>query len=234
MTASNLNSRRYGIALVVCAMKSSVMWNTIVVVIATVVQFASSLPAAPAPTSTSPHPSFPSPSVSTGPKDPCGPTIQDALDPTIPNDTCKADVTFSPSPATYGATLLNDGSGPDINYDNCFPVVLDVCAALTSPDTPVGAWNWTGVGSECTMGFWIPEYPGAAPLPSVDACENQIFRPMTSIGERRGGTAYNQVVVNLEVLPDDSQTGRQVSAGYPSYTITYLPLIKGNQRSIPA
>ena len=90
------------------------------------------------------------------------------------------------------------------------------------------------MGSECVMGFWLPEYAGAAPIKTEEACQDQIWNPMTKIGRQMGGTAYNQVVVNLKVLPDDTQTGQQVSAGYPSYTITYLPLIKGNESSVPA
>ena len=212
------------------------MWNMIVifVTLATVLRLTWAIPAAPVPSSTSARPAFPSPSVSVGPKDSCGPVVQDRLDPTIPNDTCTAEITFSPSPATYGATLLNDGSGLDINYQNCYPVVLDVCAYIAAADTPVGVWNWTDVGSQCVMGFWLPIYPEAAPRPTVSQCEKQIFNPMVDIGEKQGGTAYNQVVVNLAVLPDDSQNGVQVSAGYPSYTITYLPLIKGNETSTPA
>ena len=209
------------------------MWSAIVVLVATTTGIISALPATSVHASTS-HPRFPTPSVSTGPKDPCGPVVQDVLDPTIPNDTCTAKISFSPSPATYGASLLNDGSGLDINYYNCYPVILDVCAALTDPRTPRGAWNWTDVGSECVMGFWLPEYAGAAPIKTVDACEKQVFTPMYKIGRNMGGTAYNQVVVNLRVLPDDTQTGQQVSAGYPSYTITYLPLIKGNETWTPA
>ena len=210
------------------------MQATIFLVLAAIIHRISGLRIRQAPTSTQLTATFPSPSAASGPKDPCGPQVQDRLDPTIPNDTCTANITFSPVPATYGATLLNDGSGLYINYENCYPVVLDVCAALTSPLTPHGVWNWTGVGSECTMGFWLPIYPGAAPLKTVSACENEIYRPMVNIGEQMGGTAYNQVVVNLVNLPDDSQNGTQVSAGYPSYTITYLPLQNGNESSTPA
>lgn len=49
---------------------------------------------------------------------------------------------------------------------------------------------------------------------------------MYEIGYQYGGTAYNQVVVNLKTLPDDYQTGEAVDVGYPSYTLTYLPLQK--------
>lgn len=185
-------------------------------------------------TSAAPKPRFPVPSATTGPKDPCGPVIQDALDPTIPDDTCTADIIYSPSPVTYGASLYNDGSGLNINYDNCDPVVLEVCASITDPRTPVGVWNWTGAGSQCTMGFWLPEYSGAAPRSTTEQCQNQIFRPMLDIGMKKGGKAYNQVVVNLRLLPDDLQTGLQVSIGYPSYTITHLPLITRNQTSSSA
>ncbi|KAL6718636.1 hypothetical protein ACLMJK_002870 [Lecanora helva] len=211
----------------------NIMWKLVVVAIATFLHIITATPQGQSP-ATSTKPTFPTPSVFVGPKDPCGPAVQDRLDPTIPNDTCKSNITYSPSPATYGATLLNDGSGHEINYDNCYPVVLDVCAAIASIDTPLGVWNWTDVGSECVMGFWLPDLPGAAPRMNVRRCENQVFRPMVDIGEHRGGAAYNQVVVNLRVLPDDSQTGVQVSAGYPSYTISYLPLIKGNQSTSPA
>ena len=51
--------------------------------------------------------------------------------------------------------------------------------------------------------------------------------PMYDIGMQDGGTAYNQVTVNLKMLPDDYETGEAVNVGYPSYTITYLPLIAG-------
>lgn len=52
---------------------------------------------------------------------------------------------------------------------------------------------------------------------------------MYKIGSIDGGTAYNQVTVNLARLPDDYQyqTGAAVNVGYPSYTLTYLPLLAG-------
>lgn len=56
---------------------------------------------------------------------------------------------------------------------------------------------------------------------------DNIFTPMYNIGMDVGGTKYNQVTVNLRVLPDNYQTGAQVDSGYPSYTITYLPLMQG-------
>ena len=77
------------------------------------------------------------------------------------------------------------------------------------------------------MGFWLPEYNGSAPLPTYDACMDNIFVPMYNLGMDFGGKAYNQVTVNVAKLPDDYQTGVQVDSGYPSYTITYYPLQSG-------
>ena len=77
------------------------------------------------------------------------------------------------------------------------------------------------------MGFWLPQYNGSAPRATLAACKNNIFTPMYNIGRYTGGTAYNQVTVNLAKLPDDYQTGEAVNVGYPSYTLTYLPLVKG-------
>lgn len=56
---------------------------------------------------------------------------------------------------------------------------------------------------------------------------DNIYMSMYNIGMQFGGTAYNQVVVNLKQLPDDYETGEAVNVGYPSYTISYLPLISG-------
>lgn len=157
--------------------------------------------------------------------DECGPAVQTFGTP----DTCNTAVTLVTAPAQYGALLTNDGSGLNITYENCLPVILDVCAVLTNPLTPVGQWNWSDAGSGCTMGFWLPQYNGSAPRPTVAACENNIFTPMYKIGSIDGGTAYNQVTVNLARLPDDYQyqTGAAVNVGYPSYTLTYLPLLAG-------
>ncbi len=77
------------------------------------------------------------------------------------------------------------------------------------------------------MGFWLPEYNGSAPRPTYNDCMNNIYAPMYNIGLNYGGTAYNQVTVNVRSLPDNVQNGSQVDVGYPSYTITYLPLIQG-------
>ena len=77
------------------------------------------------------------------------------------------------------------------------------------------------------MGFWLPQYNGSAPVPTYESCIDDIFSPMYNLGLNYGGTAYNQVTVNLRTLPNDYQTGTQVDVGYPSYTISYLPLIRG-------
>ena len=77
------------------------------------------------------------------------------------------------------------------------------------------------------MGFWLPQYNGSAPTPTYAACVNNIYTPMYEIGLNYGGTAYNQVAVNIKALPDNYQTGEAVDVGYPSYTITYLPLQRG-------
>lgn len=50
---------------------------------------------------------------------------------------------------------------------------------------------------------------------------------MYQIGMSYGGTAFNQVVVNIKSMPDDYETGEAVDVGYPSYTISYLPLQQG-------
>lgn len=157
--------------------------------------------------------------------DECGPAIQTPGTP----DTCNTAVTLRTAPAPYKVLLTNDGSSLNITYRNCLPVILDVCATLTSPLTPVGQWNWSDAGSGCTMGFWLPQYNGSAERPTVGACKNNVFTPMYNIGQIRGGTAYNQVTVNLAKLPDDFQTGEAVNVGYPSYTLTYLPLVAGPQ-----
>lgn len=167
-------------------------------------------------------------------KDPCGPKIQDPQDPTIANNSCTSVIGLVTAPSTFGAQLLNDGSGLQVAWENCLPTEYDVCTSLTSPSTPVGVWNWTDIGSECVMGFWLPQYPGSAQIPTVDVCRNNIYGAMAQIGQTKGGTAYNQVVVNLAVLPDEFQTGEAVNVGYPSYTISYLPLIKGNETQTPA
>lgn len=158
------------------------------------------------------------------PFDPCGPLVQDAI---TPNNTCDRAVTLVTAPSAYGALLLNDGSGLNITWYNCLTVALDACAAIASPATPVGKWNWTDPGSQCVLGFWLPQYNGSAPRPTHDACMNNIYTPMYELGMNYGGTAYNQVVVNVRVLPDDYQTGQAVDVGYPSYTLTYLPLQRG-------
>ena len=156
--------------------------------------------------------------------DPCGPVVQGS---NLPNNTCNRTIDLVTAPSIYGALLLNDGSGLNVTWYNCLPVVFDVCAAINSSDTPTGIWNWTDPGSQCVMGFWLPIYNGSAPLPTYDACVDNIYTPMYNIGLDYGGTAYNQVTVNLRKLPDDYQTGMQVDVGYPSYTITYLPLQQG-------
>ncbi|MCJ1450153.1 hypothetical protein MMC28_000482 [Mycoblastus sanguinarius] len=164
------------------------------------------------------------------PLDNCGPTIQDPNTP----DTCTHAITLAQSPTPYGALLTNDGSGLEITYENCFPTILDVCSVLTDPTTPRGAWNWTDAGSGCVMGFWLPQYAGSAPVPTVDACRNNIYLPMYDIGRYTGGTAYNQVSVNLARLPDDYQNGEAVDVGYASYTISYLPMQSSSPRSGPS
>ena len=156
--------------------------------------------------------------------DPCGPRVQDV---TTPNNTCNRAIDLATGPSAYGAILLNDGSGLNITWDNCIAVTFDACAAITNPSTPVGQWNWTDPGSECVMGFWLPQYNGSAPRPTYDACMNNIYTPMYQVGMDFGGTAYNQVVVNLKQMPNDYETGEAVDVGYPSYTITYLPLQQG-------
>lgn len=156
--------------------------------------------------------------------DPCGPLVQDAI---TPNDTCNRAVTLVTAPSAYGALLMNDGSGLNITWDNCNTVIFDACAAINDSATPVGQWNWTDPGSECVMGFWLPQYNGSAPKPTYAACMDNIYTPMYQIGLNYGGLAYNQVVVNLKQLPDDYETGEAVDVGYPSYTITYLPLQRG-------
>lgn len=158
--------------------------------------------------------------------DPCGPLVQD---PITPNNTCSRTVSLVTGPSAYGALLLNDGSGLNVTWDNCLTVVFDVCAAINSSLTPVGRWNWTDPGSQCVMGFWLPQYNGSAPRPTYDACFNNIYTPMYKIGMNFGGTAYNQVLVNLKQLPNDYETGQAVDVGYPSYTITYLPLQRGRE-----
>ena len=156
--------------------------------------------------------------------DPCGPLVQD---PSTPSDTCDRAITLATAPSAYGALLLNDGSGRNVTWDNCLPVIYDACAAINTSSTPVGKWNWIDPGSECVMGFWLPQYNGSAPTPTYAACVNNIYTPMFEIGLNYGGTAYNQVAVNIKALPDDYQTGEAVDVGYPSYTITYLPLQRG-------
>lgn len=156
--------------------------------------------------------------------DACGPLVQDSL---TPSDTCNRNITLGAAPSAYGALLLNDGSGLTIPWDNCLPVLFDVCAAINASSVPVGRWNWTDPGSECVMGFWLPQYAGSAPKPTYDACMDNIYTPMYMIGMINGGTAYNQVTVNLKQLPDDYETGEAVDVGYPSYSITYLPLQRG-------
>lgn len=158
--------------------------------------------------------------------DPCGTLIQDA---STPNNTCNRPITLVTAPSVYGALLLNDGSGLNVTWYNCLPVAFDACSAINSPSTPVGAWNWTDPGSQCVIGFWLPQFNGSAPRPTYDACLNNILTPMYEIGMAQGGTAYNQVSVNVKTLPDNLQTGAAVNVGYPSYTITYLPLQKGPQ-----
>lgn len=159
-------------------------------------------------------------------RDPCGPVKQQGPD--IPKNTCNRTIDRVTRPSVYGASLLNDGTGLEITWYNCIPVVYDVCAAFNASDVPLGVWNWTDAGSRCVMGFWIPPYPGTAPKPSYEACMDNIYTPMFNIGMDYGGTAYNQVTVNIVTMPDDYQTGSQVDAGYPSYTITYLPLQRGS------
>ena len=154
------------------------------------------------------------------PHDACGPLIQDPDTP----DTCNQAVRYVKTPNQYGAVLTNDGSGFDVAWDNCYPVVYDVCTMIADPDQPTGAWNWTGAGSGCSMGFWLSEYQGAAPLPTSKACYNNIYMAMVNIGKKMGGTAYNQVTVNLATLPDNTRNGSQINVGYPSYTISYLPM----------
>ena len=156
--------------------------------------------------------------------DPCGPLIQG---PNVPNNTCNTTINLVTKPSVYGALLLNDGSGLNVTWYNCLPVVFDACTAITAPSTPTGAWNWTDPGSQCVMGFWLPQYNGSAPLPSYESCVDNIFTPMYNIGMDVGGTRFNQVTVNLVNLPDNYQTGSQVDIGYPSYMISYLPLQQG-------
>ena len=158
------------------------------------------------------------------PFDSCGPLVQDT---TTPSDTCNRTLDLVTAPAVFGALLLNDGSGLNVTWENCLPVIFDVCASINASSTPVGRWNWTDPGSGCGMGFWRPQYAGSAPRPSHQTCIDNIYTAMYHIGWQYGGTAYNQVVVNLKQLPDDYETGEAVNVGYPSYTITYLPLISG-------
>ena len=185
--------------------------------------------AAPAPTDCGAL-SQPSQSATSPPMkyDACGPTIQSPGE----TDTCNTPVTFGTFPAPYKVFLSNDGSGDDITYENCLPIVLDVCATLTNPQTPVGQWNWTGQGSGCTMGFWLPQYSGSAPVPSLQACKENIYTPLWHIAQSNGGTAQNQATINLATLPNNDQTGAAVNVGYPSYTLTYLPLIQGPSVSL--
>lgn len=159
-------------------------------------------------------------------RDPCGPAIQG---PNLPKNTCNHTIDRVTAPSIYGALLSNDGTGLEITWYNCIPVVYDVCTAFNASDTPVGVWNWTDPGSGCVMGFWLPPYNGSAPKPSYEACMDNIYIPMFNIGMDYGGTAYNQVTVNIVRMPDDYQTGMQVDAGYPSYTITYMPLQQGSE-----
>lgn len=76
------------------------------------------------------------------------------------------------------------------------------------------------------MGFFLPPYEGSAKIPSLRHCAEDIFGAMARLGRRRGD-GFNIMVVNVRKLPDEEQTGEAVNVGYPSYTISGLPLVHG-------
>lgn len=69
------------------------------------------------------------------------------------------------------------------------------------------------------MGFWLPNYEGSAkPTKDVDECAKNIFTPLMGFcNPVLTPGLYNWGLVNVKLVPDYTQTGIQVDAGYPSY-----------------
>ncbi|KAL8743846.1 MAG: hypothetical protein Q9184_008067 [Pyrenodesmia sp. 2 TL-2023] len=175
----------------------------------------SSVPATPLtiPTSTA----IPS---STNNGDRCGPALQDTPD--YP-DTCNATVKggpFSP-PAAYGVqcqTYQHGWHGPGRTaWHHCSGSITETCVKMSHPSTPNNTWIWSQRQPSCALGFFLPPYPGSAPLPSRERCETMIFAAM--VRACANWLPIDIASVNVKELPSAQGKGAAVNVGYPSYLI---------------
>ncbi|KAL8896620.1 MAG: hypothetical protein Q9207_007630 [Kuettlingeria erythrocarpa] len=153
--------------------------------------------------------------------DPCGPVVHDTAD--YP-DTCNATVKggpFSP-PAAYGVQCQAYQHGwhtlGRTAWRHCFDSIPEICAKMSHPSTPNNTWIWSQRRPSCALGFFLPPYPGSAPIPSRKRCETMIFTAM--VRACANWLPIDVASVNLKGLPTvQGGKGVAVDVGYPSYVI---------------
>ena len=156
----------------------------------------------------------------TGVSDCCGPTGR----PGILADTCFTTVNVTGAPATYNVNCFADGTPNklDASAPNSYYTATVICDAINSGKVPPNTWYWAMPQAGFALGVWLPGRPGDAPCPYWDQCVIHIYYHMIQgCGSSAG---HNGGSVNVAKLPDRSQTGLAVDAGYPSYIMVPRPL----------
>lgn len=155
-----------------------------------------------------------------GISDCCGPTGR----PGILSDTCFTTVNVTNAPATYDVNCFADRTGTklDASAPNSYYTATVICDAINTGKVPPNKWYWAMPQAGFALGVWLPGNPGDAPCPFWDQCVISIYYHMIQgCGSSAG---HNGGAVNVAKLPDTTQTGLAVDAGYPSYIMAPKPL----------
>lgn len=155
-----------------------------------------------------------------GTSDCCGPTGR----PGVLSDTCFTTVNVTTTPASYNVNCFADGTGNtlDASASKSYYTATVICDAINSGKVPPNVWYWAMPQEGFTLGVWLPGKPGDAPCPFWDQCVLSIYYHMIQgCGSSAGNNGGS---VNVAKLPDTTQTGVAVDAGYPSYIMVPKPL----------
>ena len=141
-------------------------------------------------------------------------------------DTCFTTVNVTAAPATYNVNCFADGTPDklDASAPRSYYTATVICDAINSGKVPPNTWYWEMPQAGFALGVWLPGNPGDAPCPHWDQCVLSIYYHMIQgCGSSAG---HNGGAVNVAKLPDMSQSGLAVDAGYPSYIMVPKPLTR--------
>lgn len=150
----------------------------------------------------------------------CGPTGRNTILP----DTCFSSANLTNSPGVFD--IMCTSTGPANALQPASPVdhytATVVCDSINNGTAKPNSWYWYTPQTGFALGVWLPGNAGDAPCPYWEQCYQNIYYMLIQACASTPG--YNGGSINVAVLPDTSQSGRAVDAGYPSYIMAPAPL----------